>query len=371
MNFGARNDWNDYTWLRYGPLPDDEDEESERIDSDQSTMLSPTLIPPTIDMDFEPSARSEPSSPSSRAFSPSPNATTQLPDMHRWTAIVAQHTHDHLPPLASAPDDGPPEYDAHPSTLPPSSTNHNHKPASQKGPAPSRFQDRRVSDRTSIAPLLVGNGGIYSESSVGTDMFRELPEPPKRTSHLTPAATHPFLLISMQTAQDPLIGNANPSRLLISSTLASSSMQRYAVSDSLFSKVPPPWVRSSAPAPSHPIPENLSAPTILLPPPQPRRLDSTTSQSLDPQPLHLASHFPALGEKVVKPGVWERSNMITPPTALIENGLPLLFGKAVRAPWNKQAGQQIRGDRPSELTDALLYPTWPVNTKPPEEEKAL
>jgi hypothetical protein len=76
----------------------------------------------------------------------------------------------------------------------------------------------------------------------------------------------------------------------------------------------------------------------------------------------------ALAERVVKPGVQDRSSMILPPVAFVDNGTPYLYGNPVRAAWNKANGQQSRSDKPSGLTDALLFKTWPTAQKSPEEE---
>ena len=227
----------------------------------------------------------------------------------------------------------------------------------------------RVRQERNSHSLLYQEPALYSEFTAGQELFAQLPEPPDRENLAPTAWTHPFLLIAMQSAQENMAaGNANPARLAISSTMSAVATMRYAASDSLFSSSLPPSPRCLAPAPPHPIPQHTSAPTTLLPPPQPRSIRSQLSDALHPQPGSLSTHIGALAERVVKPGVQDRSSMILPPIAFVDNGTPYLYGNPIRAAWNKANGQQSRSDKPSALTDALLYKTWPTVQKNPEEE---
>lgn len=72
-----------------------------------------------------------------------------------------------------------------------------------------------------------------------------------------------------------------------------------------------------------------------------------------------------------------------PPPFVLEVGQPpLLYGRPVKAPWNKNlpgaggsggargagGGPAGGSERPGILTDAVLYATWPVSVKGPEDE---
>lgn len=346
----------------------------EEVESPDSPVLdslpSPTLIPTTPDVDMNIDALSEPHSPYSDAFSPAPQAVLPLPNMNAWNTLISHHPHDHLPPWPGEVESLGFDED-HPPSLPEQS-GRPHSFVSGEQPFPA-VRSRRI-PRSQVNPHpfvpLYDEPVPYPISASGHELFPLLPDHPHRDEAPLAPSTHPFLLIAMQTAQENANagGSPNPARLSISSTLSAAAAMRYNSSDSLFACSSPPPPRNLAPAPSYAVPQNPQAPTVLLPPSQPRSIRSVISDSLDPQPPHLATHMHALDERVVKPGVQERSTVLIPPTAFVENGRPLLYGRAVRAPWNKPSGQPSRSDRPSGLTDALLYSTWGTVEKKPDEE---
>lgn len=334
------------------------------------SLPSPTLIPSSPGVDMDINALSDPSSPESDAFSPAPQAPLPHPNMHAWTTLVSHHPHDHLPPWPGEADTLPHDGDSHLSLPEHGGRSLPFASGEQLLPAvrSRRVLRSQINHHPSIP--LYDDPVPYQISAGGHELFTLLPDNPHRDEAPPAPSTHPFLLIAMQTAQENANagGSPNPARLAISSTLSAAAAMRYNSSDSLFACSSPPPPRSLAPAPSYAVPQNPQAPTVLLPPPQPRSIRSAISDSLDPQPSHLSTHMHALDERVVKPGVQERSTVLTPPTAFVENGQPLLYGKAVRAPWNKPNGQPSRSDRPSGLTDALLYSTWGTAEKKPDEE---
>lgn len=348
----------------YRPVEDDE----ELPDSPYSeTLASPTLIPSLLDWDMDGGSRSIPSSPESDAFTPGPSGSVPLSKMDAWNSLVSHHPHDHLPPFPGDVDDDMADGGAYPEIS--ELTIHDQNPPVQTSPV--KLARRPTRTNAAVQTPLYDDPRPFEESTSGNELFDQLPEPPSREGIITPPPTHPFLLIAMQTAQENSnVGSNNPSRLAISSTLSAAATTRYTASNSLFSASQPPPPRNLAPAPTHAIPQIPSVVTMLLPPPQPRSIQSSLSDSLDPQPLHLRSHMQALAERVVKPGVQERSTMLVPPPPFFDpqDQTPYLYGRPSKAPWNKPTGQQTRGDRPSGLTDALLYNTWPTVQKVPEEE---
>lgn len=336
------------------------------------SLPSPTLIPSTPDVDMNINTLSEPHSPDSDAFSPAPQAMLPLPNMNAWTTLVSHHPHDHLPPWPGEAEIMVFDEDHHPSL--PEQSARSLPFASGEQPFPAVRSRRILRSQVNPHPLipLYDEPVPYQTSANGHELFPLLPDHPHRDEAPPAPSTHPYLLIAMQTAQENANsgGSPNPARLVISSTLSAAAAMRYNSSDSLFACSSPPPPRNLAPAPSYAVPQNPQAPTVLLPPPQPRSIRSVISDSLDPQPSHLSTHMHALDERVVKAGVQERSTVLVPPTAFVENGKPLLYGRAVRAPWNKPNGQPSRSDRPSGLTDALLFSTWGTVEKKPDEEIA-
>lgn len=352
--------------LEYREVADGSENSPELSPSD--IVPSPTLIPSIPDIDMSDAPFEDTPSPGSDAFSPSPSATNPLSDMAAWTTIISHHPHDHLPPLPGDSD---------------VALRHNETHASYKDGglmlSPNPVTEAQTSSggakftrvhlgRIAHSPLYQ-EPASYAKSAAAQELFVRLPEPPDRGHPLPTTSTHPFLLVAMQSAQENMTaGNANPARLVISSTMSAAAKMRYDASDSLFSSSLPPPPRCLAPSPSHPIPQNPSAPTILLPPPQPRSIQSPLFDALDPLPGSLSTHMNALAERVIKPAVYDRASMILPPIAFVDSGTPQLYGDPVRAPWNKANGQQSRSDKPSGLTDALLYKTWPAVRKKPEED---
>jgi len=354
--------------LEYREVTDSLEDSPELASSD--IVPSPTLIPSIPDIDMSDVPFDETSSHGSDAFSPSPNATNPPPDLAEWNELVSQHPHDHLPPLPGACDVTLYQHEPRASyrdrgvMFPPNPVSQSQEPTS----GDVKSSRGRLGGRITNSPLYQAPTS-YPKSTAAQELFVQLPEPPDREDPVPTASTHPFLLIAMQSAQENMTaGNTNPARLVISSTMSVTATMRYGASDSLFSSSLPPPPRCLAPAPSHPIPQSASAPTILLPPPEPRSIRSPLSDALDPQPGSLSTHMNALAERVIKPAVQDRSSMILPPVAFIDNNTPYLYGNPARAPWNKANGQQSRSDKPSGLTDALLYRTWPTVPKKPEDE---
>ncbi|KAF8305831.1 hypothetical protein DL93DRAFT_2089228 [Clavulina sp. PMI_390] len=363
--------------LEYRQIEDDEIPGSPSTDS----VPSPTLIPSVPDLDRMDESSLDPSSPDSdfRAFSPTPHTTMTPNNLGSWNMLVSQHTHDHLPPW---PGEEPPYGEksslySYPDPYPALDDQPMQEPAAHATPHLLPQRATRTAQQKSQAagatPLYMPPIPFESCSS-SHELFTQLPDAPYRDEPFQPASTHPYLLAAMQLAQENVSSSSNPARLSISATLSAAAKSRYTMSDSLFassetaSAPPPP--RQLAPGPVYPRQVNPKAPTVLLPPnPPPRSIQSVMADALDPQPPHLRTHMQALNARIVRPSVHGEVNLLAPPVVLSDpQGKPQLWGRGVKAPWNPPANAVVAKERPSDLTEAMLYNTWPTAVKKPENE---